>query len=189
MSSDPLTSFSIMSRLTSSSGACRRLLLGGHRTIHTTTTQCQTEDNFQRGGGGRPQIRKQDFEKMVSNEKRGVFRVLDIGKPKPFNRHTGPRAAKRVVIKATPREKTMKPDQDWPSAWPAARTFHPASVPLPIRQGFTNLKAQVTPHKYANVELLKIHNFLHLTPPAIKRHCDSLKKFCTKWPEGKLCIP
>ena len=26
------------------------------------------------------------------------------------------------------------------------------------------------PSDYANMELVKIHNFLHLTPPAIKRH-------------------
>ena len=41
------------------------------------------------------------------------------------------------------REKTMKPDQDWMSVWPAQRTFHPASVPLPVRQGFAHLKGQV----------------------------------------------
>ena len=78
----------------------------------------------------------------------------------------------------------MKPDQDWMSVWPAQRTFHPASVPIPVRQGFAHLKGQVTPSKYANVELMKIPNFLHLTPPVIKRQCQLLKQFCTKWPEG-----
>uniref|UniRef100_A0A8C4Q6P2 Mitochondrial ribosomal protein S35 n=1 Tax=Eptatretus burgeri TaxID=7764 RepID=A0A8C4Q6P2_EPTBU len=29
----------------------------------------------------------------------------------------------------------------------------------------------------------QIPNFLHLTPPAIKKHCAALKQFCTKWPE------
>ena len=82
------------------------------------------------------------------------------------------------------REKKMKPDQDWPSVWPGPRTFHPASVPLPVRQGFAKLRGQVVPGKYVNTELMKIPNFLHLTPPAIKRQCEALKKFCTAWPEG-----
>ena len=86
------------------------------------------------------------------------------------------------------REKTMKPDQDWPSVWPGPRTFHPASVPLPVRQGFAHLKGQYTPGKYANIELMKVPNFLHLTPVAIKRHCDAIKKFCTAWPEGMKII-
>ena len=81
----------------------------------------------------------------------------------------------------------MKVNQDWPSVWPAPRTFHPASVPLPVRQGFAHLQGQATPEKYANVELMKIPNFLHLTPPAIQRHCEAIKKFCTAWPKGK-CV-
>ena len=83
------------------------------------------------------------------------------------------------------REKVMKTDQDWKSVWPGARTFHPASVPLPVRQGFAQLKGQVTPGKYANVELMKVPNFLHLTPPTIKAHCNSIQKFCTEWPKGE----
>ncbi len=31
---------------------------------------------------------------------------------------------------------------------------------------------------------MKIPNFLHLTPPAIRRQCAAIKKFCTDWPEG-----
>ena len=80
----------------------------------------------------------------------------------------------------------MLPDQDWPSVWPAARTFHPASVPLPLRQGVIQQKKLLPPEKYANTELMKIPNFLHLTPPAINRHCDAIKKFCTPWPKGKI---
>ena len=82
----------------------------------------------------------------------------------------------------------MKPDQDWASVWPAAKTFHPASVPLPVRQGYTHLKGQVVPGKYANVELMKVPNFLHLTPPAIQKQCEALKKFCTPWPKGKITV-
>jgi len=33
----------------------------------------------------------------------------------------------------------------------------------------------VMPDKYANLELIKVQNFLHLTPPAIKQQCEALK--------------
>ncbi|XP_075159824.1 mitochondrial ribosomal protein S35 [Haematobia irritans] len=82
-----------------------------------------------------------------------------------------------------PRTLKMATDQDWTAVWPAPRSFHPASVPLPIRQGFT-VKGAAPPSKYANAELMKIPNFLHLTPPAIKQQCEALKKFCTPWPKG-----
>lgn len=82
------------------------------------------------------------------------------------------------------RERSMPVDQDWPSVWPGPRSFHPASVPLPLRQGHDRKNKRVAPGKYANTELMKLPNFLHLTPPAIKRHCEALKKFCTPWPEG-----
>lgn len=80
------------------------------------------------------------------------------------------------------RTSVMKEDQDWASVWPGTRTFHPAVVPLPLRQGLNKKKAQ--PGKYANAELMKIPNFLHLTPPAVAKHCEALKKFCTQWPAG-----
>lgn len=76
----------------------------------------------------------------------------------------------------------MSPDQDWPNVWPGPRTFHPAVVPLPIRQGVNTQGA--APDKYVNLELMKIPNFLHLTPKAIERHCNAIKQFCTPWPEN-----
>lgn len=79
-----------------------------------------------------------------------------------------------------PRTTEMSTDQDWASVWPGARTFHPASVPLPLRQGYVEKGAP--PDKHVNAELMKIPNFLHLTPPAIRRHCEVLKQFCTEWP-------
>lgn len=81
-----------------------------------------------------------------------------------------------------PRYLKMPTDQEWSNVWPGPRTFHPAVVPLPLRQGYD--QKRVAPGKFANAELMKIPNFLHLTPPAIKKHCDVLKKFCTPWPEG-----
>ncbi|EFN75782.1 28S ribosomal protein S35, mitochondrial [Harpegnathos saltator] len=79
-----------------------------------------------------------------------------------------------------PRTTEMPTDQDWGSVWPGARTFHPASVPLPLRQGY--VEKGTPPDKHVNAELMKIPNFLHLTPPAIHRHCEALKQFCTDWP-------
>lgn len=76
----------------------------------------------------------------------------------------------------------MPVDQDWGSVWPGPRTFHPATVPLPIRQGYVDKGAP--PGKYGNAEIMKIPNFLHLTPPVIKRQCEALKRFCTPWPKG-----
>lgn len=77
----------------------------------------------------------------------------------------------------------MPVDQDWPNVWPGPKTFHPAAVPLPLRQGFTEKNAP-PPSKYGNAELMKIPNFLHLTPPAINRQCQVLKQFCTPWPKS-----
>ena len=42
----------------------------------------------------------------------------------------------------------------------------------------------MVPSKWANPELMKIPNFLHLTPPVVARHCQALGKFCTPWPQG-----
>lgn len=76
----------------------------------------------------------------------------------------------------------MPIDQDWGNVWPGPKTFHPASVPLPLHQGYVEKGAP--PGKFANAELMKIPNFLHLTPPVVKRQCEALKKFCTPWPKG-----
>ncbi|CAH8621603.1 unnamed protein product [Schistosoma rodhaini] len=76
---------------------------------------------------------------------------------------------------------------DWTNVWPAAATFHHSLVPFRVRQGHCkNLSENegLPPEKYANTELMKIPNFLHLTPSHIKKHCDALKKFCTLWPSG-----
>ena len=77
----------------------------------------------------------------------------------------------------------MSPNKAWLNTWPAYRVFHPAVVPLPIHMGHVERPELYSPpDKWNNLELMKIPNFLHLTPPAIKAHCKALKKFCTKWP-------
>uniref|UniRef100_A0A5S6QZL4 MRP-S28 domain-containing protein n=1 Tax=Trichuris muris TaxID=70415 RepID=A0A5S6QZL4_TRIMR len=83
-----------------------------------------------------------------------------------------------------PRSNRQPTDQDWPSVWPTARSFQASVVPLPIRMGYQKRRSRKPPpDKHANLELIKIPNFLHLTPPAIKKHCDAIRRFCTPWPE------
>ncbi|XP_060634092.2 small ribosomal subunit protein mS35 [Anolis sagrei] len=83
--------------------------------------------------------------------------------------------------RGTPRTEKMEVDQDWTGVYPAAAAFKPSSVPLPIRMGYP-VKRGIPPEKYGNLELIKIPNFLHLTPVAIRKHCAALKDFCTEWP-------
>ena len=78
----------------------------------------------------------------------------------------------------------MSTEQDWGSVWPGPKSFIPSAVPLPLRQGMQKHKTKAPPEKYANAELMKIPNFLHLTPPVIKKQCEALKKFCNPWPKG-----
>ncbi|CAL4060290.1 unnamed protein product, partial [Meganyctiphanes norvegica] len=107
------------------------------------------------------------------------FRTLELVKER-FKRTPRREREKREVPQ---RRHGQNIDQDWGSIWPVARTFHPATVPLPIRQGYP-ATSQPIPDKYGNAELMKIPNFLHLTPPVIERQCLALKKFCTPWPAG-----
>uniref|UniRef100_A0A8C6S7C1 Mitochondrial ribosomal protein S35 n=1 Tax=Neogobius melanostomus TaxID=47308 RepID=A0A8C6S7C1_9GOBI len=82
-----------------------------------------------------------------------------------------------------PRTEKMAVDQDWSAVYPTAAPFKPNAVPLPVRMGYP-IKGGVAPHKNGNLELIKIPNFLHLTPAAIKKHCEALKPFCTEWPSA-----
>lgn len=86
-----------------------------------------------------------------------------------------------------PRYRSMPTDQDWTDIWPTASTFKWSAVPFPVRQGFVENSSEnegVVPSKYANLELMKGPNFLHLTPAHVKKHCKAIKHLCTKWPEG-----
>lgn len=108
------------------------------------------------------------------------FRTLELGIKRPERQQRKTYTPKPIL---PPRYKRQKIDQDWGNVWPTARTFHPATVPLPIRQGYP-ATSQATPDKWGNAELMKIPNFLHLTPPVIERQCEALKKFCSAWPSG-----
>ncbi|XP_064786332.1 small ribosomal subunit protein mS35-like [Oncorhynchus masou masou] len=100
----------------------------------------------------------------------------DRGNRGPFNRRSRREAG-------DPRTDRMPVDQDWTTVYPTATPFRQGSVPLPVRMGFP-VKKGVPPEKKGNLELIKIPNFLHLTPLAIKKHCEALKPFCTEWPSA-----
>ncbi|KAJ8704877.1 hypothetical protein PYW08_012197 [Mythimna loreyi] len=114
---------------------------------------------------------------LKKDEDEEEFRVLDILKKRE-------RFQKRVVRRTDiqpDRADRMATDQNWGNVWPGPKTFHPSSVPLPLRQGYVP-KGQAPPGKKANAELMKIPNFLHLTPPVVKSQCEAIKQFCTEWP-------
>lgn len=102
-----------------------------------------------------------------------------------------------------PRTERMSVSQDWTVVYPTAASFKPSAVPLPVRMGYP-VKRGVPPEKKGNLELMKvvinlcwvmsqqhvlttcflflqIPNFLHLTPVAIKQHCQALKRKFKLW--------
>lgn len=113
------------------------------------------------------------------------FRVLVIpGHTKVPETKKEPKRFKRMT--PPPRFKSMPIDQDWTNVWPSAHTFKWSAVPFPVRQGYVERSENegIPPQKYANAELMKIPNFLHLTPAHVKKHCEALKQFCTEWPKA-----
>ncbi|XP_076363767.1 mitochondrial ribosomal protein S35 [Tachypleus tridentatus] len=108
------------------------------------------------------------------------FRKLDLLNKGHQNQKGRQRGGVKTEI-LPPRYKRMTFDQHWNSVWPTAQSFKPSTVPLPLLQGY--VKTGAPPNKFANTELMKIPNFLHLTPPTIEKHCAALKKFCTPWPK------
>ncbi|KAG7263169.1 hypothetical protein CRUP_002660 [Coryphaenoides rupestris] len=74
-----------------------------------------------------------------------------------------------------PRTEKMDSQQDWTAVYPTAAPFKPGSVPLPVRMGYP-MRGAAPAEKKGNLELVKIPNFLHLTPAAIKKHCEVLKR-------------
>jgi len=157
------------------------------RTLSTSmlvrpfSTSMSIHARFQSKDDKSERKRNYDAASILEDEKKGVFRVLEL---KPTKEQRSVMQKRRQVVTPPPRSASMTPDQSWGDVWPAARTFHPATVPLPIRQGVVQTKRQVVPAKYANAELMKIPNFLHLTPPVISTHCSAISKFCTEWPKG-----
>lgn len=111
-------------------------------------------------------------------------KTLDAGAP-------GMNRIRRAYVKnerdVRARENRMPTDQDWTNVWPNASMFKQSAVPLALRQGKVKNMSEndgLPPTKYGNTELMKIPNFLHLTPPHIKKHCQALEKFCSEWPKN-----
>ncbi|KRZ10094.1 28S ribosomal protein S35, mitochondrial [Trichinella zimbabwensis] len=113
-----------------------------------------------------------------------TFRKLELIPKLPVKKAQSIRYGRFANEIMPPREQRQPIDQDWPSVWPVAQSFKASSVPLPLRMGFQKSRSKKPPpDKHANLELMKIPNFLHLTPPAIARHCEAIRKWCTPWPE------
>lgn len=107
------------------------------------------------------------------------FKVLNILRDKEVKRFQW---EKPPEVRTLSRADCMKTDVNWTSVWPTKAPFRWGSVPLPIRQGYQKKEYKLSAGKYGNTELVKIPNFLHLTPPHIKTHCQAIKKFCTEFP-------
>ncbi|KAI3389565.1 hypothetical protein SNEBB_009855 [Seison nebaliae] len=121
-----------------------------------------------------------------SRQNNEEFTTLDV------KRSSG-QGRKRIVFtrEAVPPDRSLSLQlinrkMDWTDVWPSAAAFKQSLIPFPIRMGYVEKKNEnngVPPSKYGNKELMKIQNFLHLTPQHIKKHCDVLKKFCVPFPE------
>ncbi|XP_048771353.2 28S ribosomal protein S35, mitochondrial-like isoform X2 [Ostrea edulis] len=108
------------------------------------------------------------------------FKVLNIYRDKEKEAEF---VREEIIRGHMTRADCMRTDQSWTDVWPTKAPFHWGSVPIPVRQGFRKKKKLLALGRYGNIELMKIPNFLHLTPPHIKKHCQAIKKFCTKFPE------
>uniref|UniRef100_A0A915Q720 Ribosomal protein S24/S35 mitochondrial conserved domain-containing protein n=1 Tax=Setaria digitata TaxID=48799 RepID=A0A915Q720_9BILA len=185
---DMLTSLRACSRLREDLSTCRL-----QSTLAKTMKQAVAGIN--------PEDIKEDQKQILSEQrdsKGEPFRPVFLGSKRKLRirsnieRETGqvvvqnlPRGDlfQRIMVRR-PRKEEMSTEQDWPSVWPVARSFRSSVVPLPIRMGARKHPERRAPFKTeGNLELVKIPNFLHLTPAAIERHCSAIKKFCTKWPE------
>ncbi|XP_047140769.1 small ribosomal subunit protein mS35 [Hydra vulgaris] len=117
---------------------------------------------------------------------RSPVRVMGLGKAvSKKSKNTGETI--RSKVKTLSRADMLNLETtDWSSVYCAAESYNPSVIPLPIRMGrpYHNRLGDVPPNAKGNVELLKIPNFFHLTPPAIKKHCEALSAYCTPWPIG-----
>jgi len=125
-------------------------------------------------------LRDEEDKEMRSKRK---FLPLKI-KPDPEVLRT---RKEKIDLTPLPRSVKMDPDQDWTNVWPTGATFRHSVAPFPLRMGVSANSSEndgISPDKSVNVELLKISNFLHLTPGHVEKHCRALQPFCSDWPEG-----
>ncbi|XP_046638685.1 28S ribosomal protein S35, mitochondrial-like isoform X2 [Daphnia pulicaria] len=99
--------------------------------------------------------KKKGIQKVDGDDE---FRSLDLSPNKSLNmRSYGRKVYKRVAVHP-PHSNKMPTDEDWPSVSPIARSFHPASFPLPLHQDYV-VPGATPPGKFANAEMMKIPNF------------------------------
>lgn len=95
-------------------------------------------------------------------------------------------------FRVRPKSERLDVDKvDWPSLYTTASSYNSWLMPLPVRMGRSrhNKVGGLPLRDMGNIELMKIPNFFHLTPPAIERHCQALKDLCTPWPESLVNRP
>ena len=90
-----------------------QLLRMSERLFATSSTRCREQDGSRRNF---------DAQTILDDEKKGVFRVLQIGKPKDGGRKKFQRRG-GAMIPPPQRADSMKPDQAWGDVWPAARYY------------------------------------------------------------------
>ncbi|XP_074613142.1 small ribosomal subunit protein mS35-like isoform X2 [Acropora palmata] len=76
---------------------------------------------------------------------------------------------------------------EWSSVYSGAKPYHPAVVPVFFRMGRPkhNKPGYALPMRaLGNLELMKIPNFLHISPPAVEKHCTALQYLCNEWPHS-----
>ena len=71
---------------------------------------------------------------------------------------------------------------DWRAVWPTHSSFRDPLVPFDVRQG-ARQETRTRPTKWNNTQMNFSPNLLHLTPPAVKAHCEQLKQFGTAFPK------
>lgn len=116
-----------------------------------------------------------------------IVRYIGVRRPTPADPMYSPKKTKKdgkFVVKTKRTDPLAAYKLDWSNFYEAANSYNAYIMPMEVRMGRETPKKVVkTPMlDWGNVELLKIPNFLHLTPPAIKKHCEALKEYCSPWP-------
>lgn len=121
------------------------------------------------------------INKLICEKQPVVFKALKL----PYINSPLSISKKRSVPQRQHRlkvERQISHNANWTTTWPVARTFQPDLVKIPLYMGYTE-SGVVKYKRDSSIELLKLPNFLHLAPPAIKKHCAAINKFCTQWPK------
>lgn len=61
--------------------------------------------------------------------------------------------------------------------------IHGSLLPFDLQAGVVTQDMNEKPSRFGNIELTKSTHFMHLTPVAMRKHCNELKEFMTEFPE------